>query len=290
MVGKDEQTMHDFIALYLRNHVNHLSVSKEMTGTIRIWFGPLEAMPLSELTPVQIEEWFHQIGGKSPMMANKCLSILRTMFEKARDWRLFVGDNPAQRVKKYKSKSRKRFIQPSEMPNLMKHLAREDEQTQVYFLLCLFVGCRKTEALTLRWADLDMEQGIWHKTHTKTGRSQTVPIPLALLQRIDALPRKNPYVFATCAGHWSRSYAFNRWNDLHTAAGLPDVTIHDLRRNCASWMACSGENLAIINNVLNHSGLAHMAIYARLNVSPVARALEANSVRMMGASNLREVI
>lgn len=61
------------------------------------------------------------------------------------------------------------------------------------------------------------------------------------------------------------------------------VTIHDLRRSCASWLAISGENLAVIGRgVLHHTSLSHTGIYSRLNVTPVMRALEENSVRMLG--------
>jgi integrase len=276
--------MQAFIDLYLQHHVAQLTVAREMTCTIHKYFGPLLNVPLAELTPIQVQEWFHAIGATSPMMANKCLSILRTMFEQARDWRMFSGENPSQRIKKYKETSRKRFIQPHEMPRLMAVLATQPEEVQCYFLLCLLVGCRRTEALTLRWTDLDFMTGLWHKTHTKSDRAQTVPIPLTLLRRIEALPRQNEFVFSHNDRHvhWSSSHVFEKWHKIRTVAGLPDVTIHDLRRTCASWLACHGENLAIIGNILNHSGLQHTAIYARLNMSPVMRALEDNSVRMLG--------
>jgi integrase len=281
-----ERSLQPFIDIYLRNHVAQLTVAKEMSGCIRKYFGPLLSTPLTGLTPIQIEDWFHGVGASSPSMANKSLSILRTMFEKARDWRLFSGDNPCVRIKKYKERSRKRFIQPNEMPKLMEVLCRESEQTQCYFLLCLMVGCRRMEAITIQWVDLDFLNGRWHKPHTKTDRAQTVPVPLALLKRIEALPKYNDYVFPfegnrSHKGHLSTSKIFYVWKRIRTAAGLPDVTVHDLRRTCASWLACHGENLAIIGNVLNHSGLQHTAIYARLNISPVTRALEENSVRML---------
>lgn len=284
-----ERSLQPFIDIYLRNHVAQLTVAKEMAGCIRKYFGPLLATPLAELTPIQIEDWFHGIGATSPMMANKCLSILRTMFSKARDWRVFSGESPAHRIKRYKETSRKRFIQPSEMPKLMEVLQRETEQLQCYFLLCLMVGCRRTEAITIQWVDLDFLNGRWHKPHTKTDRAQTVPVPRALLTRIEALPRWNDYVFPfegnrphiAHKGHLSTSKVFYAWQRIRTAAGLPDVTVHDLRRTTASWLACHGENLAIIGNVLNHSSLQHTSIYARLNISPVTRALEENSVRML---------
>jgi integrase len=155
------------------------------------------------------------------------------------------------------------------------------------------VGCRRTEGISVKWQDLDFINGRWHKPHTKTDRAQTVPLPLALLRRIEALPKYNEYVFPfegnrphiAHKDHLFTSKIFYAWNRIRTAAGLPDVTVHDLRRTCASWLACHGENLAIIGNVLNHSGLQHTAIYARLNISPVTRALEENSVRMVPQAN-----
>jgi integrase len=279
--------MLEFIEIYLRNHVAQLTVGKEMTATIRRYFVPLYQTPLSELTPIQIEEWFHRIGAISPSMANKCISILRTMFEKAKDWRLFAGESPAQRVRKYGETARERFVQPDEMPRVMAALKDRDDMTQCYFLLCLLVACRRSEGLTMRWRDLDILNGRWYKPRTKSRgtkprRGQNVPVPLALMARLNALPRTNEFVFATKKGHWSTSLVFERWDLIRSQAGIPDVTIHDLRRTCASWLACHGENLAIIGNVLNHTGLQHTAIYARLNISPVTRALEENSVRMLG--------
>jgi integrase len=275
--------MQAFLLIFLEQHVKQLSIAREMAGTIRKYFPPLYAYPLAEITPLIVEAWVHHIPSHS--QANKSLSILRTCFEKARDWRLFTGDNPAQRVKKYPKHARTRFVQPLEMPALMAALRREREDIQCFFLLCLLVGCRRGEALTLRWVDLDAQGGVWHKPRTKTGIPHTVPIPLALLTRLLALPHTNEFVFATKAGHWCCTLAFDRWAVIRTAAGLGDVTIHDLRRTCASWLACSGENMAVIGRgVLNHTSLSHTGIYARLNVTPVSRALEANSVRMLGSA------
>jgi integrase len=136
----------------------------------------------------------------------------------------------------------------------------------------------------LKWADLDIAGALWHKSKTKTGFAHTIPIPLALLQRLDALPRINEWVFATQQGHWCRSMASERWTVIRRAAGLDDVTIHDLRRTCASWLCVQGTNLAVIGRgVLNHTNLSNTAIYTRLNTAPVAQALEENSTRMLGS-------
>ncbi len=280
--------MDTLIAAFLEHHVKHLSVAAEVQGTIRLYFGPLRGYSLPDLKPLIIESWFHTIGKSSKSQANKSLSILRTMIEKAKDWRLYEGENAARRVKPYGIHARTRFVQPKEMPLLMQALKREDEMTQCYFLLCLLVGCRRTEGLTLRWSDLDAEACVWNKRRTKTGIPHTVPVPAALMARIAAIPKVNDYVFtARRSMHWSPSLAFDKWCSIRKGAGLPDVTIHDLRRTCASWLAIHGENLAVIGRgVLNHTSLSHTGIYARLTVSPVIRALEDNSVRMMGLHTL----
>lgn len=83
------------------------------------------------------------------------------------------------------------------MPRLQSAIAREHEDTQCFCLLCLLVGCRRGEALTLRWADLDVERRVCRKPVTKTGRAHTVPIPAGLLDRLKALPRHNEFIFAT---------------------------------------------------------------------------------------------
>lgn len=280
---KEVCTVQHFQEVFLRTHVAHLSIHREVEGIIKRYFTPLHHYPLSDITPLIVERWFHDIGRHSRTQANKSLWILRTMFEKAKDWRLFAGENPAARVKKYPRKQRTRFVTPQEMPKLMEKLADWDDVTQSVILLCILVGCRRSEALTMRWADLDFNRGLWHKPTTKTGIPHTVPIPKALLDRLAALPKTNQWVFATKKGHLSATPLFYRWEQIRQAAGLADVTIHDLRRTCASWLAMNGANLAVIGRgVLNHSSLAHTAIYARLQTDPVAKALEDNSLRMLG--------
>jgi integrase len=46
---------------------------------------------------------------------------------------------------------------------------------------------------------------------------------------------------------------------------MEDMTIHDLRRTCASHLAISGENLPTIQNVLNHV-LNHIGSYLHLSM------------------------
>jgi len=64
-------------------------------------------------------------------------------------------------------------------------------------------------------------------------------------------------------------------------ANIPDLTIHDLRRTCASLLAIKGVNLPTIQQVLNHANLQPTAIYARLNTEAVDAALQRNADELL---------
>jgi hypothetical protein len=62
-----------------------------------------------------------------------------------------------------------------------------------------------------------------------------------------------------------------------------------LRRTLGSWLAASGYGLPMIGRVLNHSQPSATAVYARLDLEPVRRALEANAQAMLGPSEARRL-
>jgi integrase len=102
---------------------------------------------------------------------------------------------------------------------------------------------------------------------------------------LSRFPQTEPYVFgAPRGGPINKATSFYNWRRVRERAGLPDVTIHDLRRTCASWMACNGENLAVISRVLNHSSLAITSVYARLDVASMKGALDRSADRILGVS------
>ena len=55
-------TLEAFLVVYIRNHVSQLIVRAEMTSMIRRFFVPLYSYALSDITPLMVESWFHEIG------------------------------------------------------------------------------------------------------------------------------------------------------------------------------------------------------------------------------------
>lgn len=146
---------------------------------------------------------------------------------------------------------------------------------QTFFLTCLLTGCRDGEARAMKWQDLNLLQGLWSNPTTKTGTPHQVPLPTAPIGMLASFPRTKEWVLGSPRREGEqikKSTRIHNWRRTRARAGLDDVTIHDLRRTCASWPAISGDNIAVISKVLNHTTLVNTAIYARLNQAPVKAA------------------
>ena len=55
---------------------------------------------------------------------------------------------------------------------------------------------------------------------------------------------------------------------------MQDVRIHDLRRTVASYECMNGVNLSVVSKTLNHKTLSATQVYARVDTSAVAQALQ----------------
>jgi integrase len=283
-------TIGELIVLYEQNHTLNLKDWKGISRRLQRYIAPFAALALGDLTKMAVIQWHQEIGRtRGYNAANSALQSLHAMYVKAEEWELYAGKNPANRVKKFSKYSQERFIQSHEMPYLLKSLAEELPQQETFFLMLLLTGCRVGEAQAAKWADLDLAQGLWHKPTTKNGHPHTIPLAAVLIDRLRQLPRSTAWVFASrpngqnnfTPGQWSHSAINFVWHRVRRRAGLPHMRVHDLRRTTASWLAISGENLPVIQQVLNHSSLAVTQVYARLSVAPVRRALNDQCERML---------
>ena len=130
------------------------------------------------------------------------------------------------------------------------------------------------------WGEIDWTTRLWRKSKTKNGTPHYLPLPLQVVDELMALPRRSDWVFPGMKGQpWSEASAEKVWLLARRRWNLQGVTLHDLRRTCASYLSIEGENLPTIQSVLNHRSLAPTSIYARLNTKATDRALQAQADR-----------
>jgi integrase len=210
---------------------------------------------------------------------------------------LATGDNPAVEGTFFKEREARPFsFRADELKRLNQALLDEpDWRWRAFFPLSLFLGTRRGELMNARWADFDLNAGIWRIPDTKAGRPHLLALPKAAIEILKQWPTRNnsDWVFPgeSKSGHMIEP--FKAWQRIRQRAGLDGdeddpksaVRVHDLRRTLGSWLAASGYSLPLIGRALNHSNVSTTAIYARLNLDPVREALEHNAKMMIAVSS-----
>ncbi len=269
---------------YVKAHGKRTWAQDEATSDR--YFKPWYTRRLTDIARGDVVQLHQRIGKESGQYAaNRAIALVRAMFNSALDWGLFSDDNPATRVKMFKEEKRERFLSPDELRRVNDALLQEpNEYWRAFFPLCVLLGPRKSELLAAKWSDVDLDQRTWRMPMTKAGRSHLLPLPEAAVAILEGLPSRgqSEWVFPSWGSTGHLKEVKSAWRRIRNRAGVPDVRPHDLRRTLGSWLAAAGYGLPMIGKALNHSSPASTAVYARLDLDPVRRMLEANATAMFG--------
>ena len=173
----------------------------------------------------------------TPAMANRVVWILSKMFSLAEAWEMMpTGRNPCRAVRLYKEQSRDRFLTPEEFRRVGTALRDFEADGSMWpptiaaLRLLMLTGCRKSEILTLRWEEVDLDAGEIHLAETKTG-ARTVQLPPSAVRLLEALPRRagSSWVLPGNRPETHMSGIDTAWRTVRAQAGLNDLRIHDLR-------------------------------------------------------------
>ena len=206
-------------------------------------------------------------------MANRVIQILNAMFNKAIEWG-WNGKNPCDGIKKFKEKSRERFLSAEELSRFFEALQTlESKITADYIMLSLLTGARKSNVLEMKWEDINFDEKIWYIKETKNGTSQRLPLSenaIEILQARLEIKGKSSFVFASVESKTGHLVEPKRaWATLLKRANIQDLRLHDLRRTLGSYLAMTGASNFVIGKTLNHKSQSATAIYARLDTDPV---------------------
>ena len=131
--------------------------------------------------------------------------------------------------------------------------------------LLMLTGCRRSEIITLKWEDLDLEHDELRLRDSKTG-AREVPLSPAVRKILVGLPRThgNPWVIPGSAPGRRLGNLNPAWEIVREKAGLKDVRIHDLLHSFASRALARGHSLTMIGRLLGHRQPQTTAPYAHL--------------------------
>jgi site-specific recombinase XerD len=201
-----------------------------------------------------------------PYRGNHVIAVLSKLCSLAVQWRWRV-DNPCRGIERNDEAKRKRYLTGAELERLSAALAEHNDRDAAdIFRLLLLTGARRGEVLAARWADIDVESGVWTKpaATTKTRAEHRVPLsPAALKVIVSRKPTESEFLFPSRRGG-HRTEVRRNWQRICKAAGIDGLRVHDLRHSYASFAASSGVSLHAIGGLLGHTTTATTHRYAHL--------------------------
>jgi len=99
---------------------------------------------LSSLSRNDVALLHNEIGQNAKYAANRVVALVRKMFNLARVWGIYDGENPATEIELFPEEKRDRFVQPHELPKLFETLSEEpNPYIRTAFLVALLTGARR---------------------------------------------------------------------------------------------------------------------------------------------------
>ncbi len=208
-------------------------------------------------------------AGLKPSTINRRLSLLRRVLNIAwRQWD-WTADPIAQRIKLLPGEAQ-RQVWLTRAESIRLRRACKPGRHRAIITLLLTTGMRISELLNLR-TDQVRDGAIFLDARTKTGRPRAIPVLPPGDRYLKHLPFRIGYDGVRTA-----------YVEARAKAGLPHVTLHDLRHTVGTLLAEAGASTRDIQVWLGHTSPATTARYTHIQLSrlqEVARNVSARKLR-----------
>jgi integrase len=219
-----------------------------------------------EVTQADVNEMMkHWV--ETPNMANRCLSLLRGVFQYALDLR-YVTSNPCTGVKRCREVKRDRLIELHELAAIYQHAG---PRLRVIIDLLLRTGQRVGDVLAIRRADL-LDEGIQFRQQ-KTGSKVVVAWSSELREVVARAKGLHQNIKALTLLHNRKGKTPDyrtvrqQWDLACERAKVTNAHLHDLRAMSATWAKRQGQNATLL---LGHSNVIQTDRYLRDREAKVA--------------------
>lgn len=182
--------------------------------------------------------------------------------------------SPAENVTPPKPPARlPRAVTADELDRIVNSLPEGKAWCGPVFRFAALTGLRASELARLRWADVDESRRLLTLEEQKNGTAGTQPIPEAALAVLDALPRRNEYVF-TSPLQMKEDRHIPTFRTLLTMAFKAardeaeidrPITLHGLRHGFCTRLAESGANAFTIQAAARHGSVTTSQRYVSIS-------------------------
>ncbi len=251
---------------HIRDHENVVSLggAKKVRGkglTEAGVLAPLLDVRLTDLTGARIAAWLAKETITRPTrtaLAFRLLSVFINWCNSHDEYKGLVPDGAckADKVKNElpaKNSKSGDSLQREQLPMWFKAVRQIANPVQsAYLQALLLTGARRRELGALQWEDIDFQ---WNTLtiRDKVEGERTIPLTPFVSQLLATLPRRNEWVFSSPA---AKNGQLVEPSPAHKkaliAAGLPDITLHGLRRSFGSLAEWTETPAGIVAQIMGH--------------------------------------
>lgn len=244
------------------------------------------------------------LADKTILEYHRLISTILAQAEKE----MLIPYNPAAKATPPKlAKKTPDYYQPEEIDAILDALDTATLKWRAITYLLIDTGCRRGEAMGLKWESVDLKSGIItierallytpargvYEGPPKNGKTRSIklsPETVSLLKkhRVEQIQLRfmngerwidSGYVFTQDNGDRMNPDSVTDWlNKFSAANGLPHIHPHAFRHTAASTMIANGVDLVTTANELGHSSATTTAnIYAHQIAEAKAKAEDARS-------------
>ena len=218
---------------------------KTLPGILR----PLLALPLEQIDADRVRVWLKDEATHRPTYARLAFALLRAFLNWCSDRPEYRDQARADacitrmaRDELPKKSAKDDCLQREQLPAWFAAVRQiHNPVIAAYLQTALLTGARREEVAGIQWEDVDFQ---W-KAMTikdKVDGERTIPLTPYVASLLATLPRRNEWVFSSptaASGRLQEPRIMH--NKALTAAGLPGLSIHGLRRSfgtLAEWVEC----------------------------------------------------
>jgi integrase len=226
---------------------------------------------VDEVTRDDVTELLTKIARQTPIAANRLYSCLNSFFSYV--IRLpkspLPGGHPVTGLERPASeKPRQHVLNDSEIAMVWSGAASLSPPFNTLVRIALLTGCRKSEVTTMRWSDVDLDNGLWTLPRTKSGNAHTVPINPMLRAILERLAAEDPervaaggYVFAAENNEPPQCWQFHLRRIQKQNPKLRRFRGHDLRRSLRTALSRLGVSRVVAEAVIGHRARGVVGVY-----------------------------
>jgi integrase len=207
-----------------------------------------------DITRADVRELLRDVAKKrGGVTANRLRALLSKLFR----WAVsqdYLPANPASELPKLaKETGRERVLTHDEIRDFwQKADEAENPAIGLWLKLRLLTGQRGESLLGMKWADVDLDAGLWEvpAAAMKARNPHVVPLSPTACELLKTATERHPEKLPTyvLAGGRARRLRLG----VTDLVGLEDFQPRDLRRTCATGMARAGAQRFIVARVLGH--------------------------------------